>query len=316
MPATEAEALAGLRVLVAVAKADGSVSPEERRSLEDALKGVALPKGVSLDGLLAETVDLDAEIRRITDPAARDSIYNAAYTLAHSESGASDAERAVLDRVRDGFRIPKDRATLLGRILGEAKDTVLPSRIRPATDPSKRSAEVREDVLKYSIFTAILGAFPVPGVSIATDLAVVGLQLKMVRDVGQHWGHRVDDRAAKSILYGLGLGTGARIAVTQVAKIVPVLGSAYGAAASFGSTWALGKVADQYFATGGKAELATLRDAFRSAEKEGRQEFEARRRDVEAKKRASAETLERLNSDLKAGRISQSDYEKQVAELA
>jgi uncharacterized protein (DUF697 family) len=316
MPATEAEAVSGLKVLVAIAKADGRIAPEERKSLEEAFAGVALPAGVSLDGMIAESIDLDAEVRRITDPAARDSIFNAAYTLAHSDGNPSAEELEALDRVREGFRIPRDRATLLGRVLGEAKDTVLPSNIRPATDPAKRAAEIREDVLKYSIFTAILGAFPVPGVAIATDLAVVGLQLKMVRDVGQYWGHKVDDRAAKSILYGLGLGTGARIAVTQVAKLVPVFGSAFGAAAAFGSTWALGRVADQYFASGGRAEISTLRDAFRTAEKEGRQEFEAHRRQVDAKKKAASGTLERLNADLRDGRISQSDYEKQVAELA
>ena len=316
MSATEAEALAGLKVLVAVAKADGRIDPEERRSLEDAFAGVNLPASVTLDGLLAGEVDLGAEVARITDPAARDAIFNAAYTLAHADGHASAPELAALDRVREGFRIPKDRATLLGRVFGEARDTVLPSNIAPVTDPARRQAEIREDVLKYSVFTAILGAFPVPGFAIATDLAVVGLQVKMIRDVGQYWGHKVDDRAAKSLLYGLGLGTGARIAVTNIAKLVPVFGSAFGAAASFASTWALGRVADQYFAGGGKAEIATLRDAFRSAEKEGRQEFEARRKDVDAKKQSSAATLERLNADVRAGTITQAEYERQVAELA
>lgn len=316
MPATEAEVLAGLRVLVAVAKADGRVAPEERKSLEEAFAEVRLPKGVTLDGMLAEAIDLGTEVGRIADPDVRDSVYNAAYTLANADGHASPEELKALDRVREGFRIPKDRATLLGRVLGEAKDTVLPSRIRPVADPDRRAAEIREDVLKYSIFAAILGAFPVPGVSIATDLAVVGLQLKLVRDVGQYWGHTVDDRAAKSLLYGLGLGTGARLAVTGVAKLVPVFGSAFGAAAGFGSTWALGKVADQYFATGGKAEISTLRDAFRKADREGRQEYEARRMEVDARKKAAVPTIEKLNADLKAGRISQAEFERQGAELA
>ena len=316
MSASDKEALAGLRILVAVAKADGRIDPEERKSLEEAFSRVSLPADASLDGMLSENIDIGAEVGRIADAGARDSIYNAAFTLAHADGHASPEELKALDRVREGFRIPADRATLLGRVLGEAKDTVLPSNIAPIADPAKRAAEIREDVLKYSIFSAVLGAFPVPGVAIATDLAVVGLQVKLVRDVGQYWGHKVDDRAARSILYGLGLGTGARIAVTQVAKLVPVFGSAFGAAAAFGSTWALGKVADQYFASGGKAEISTLRDAFRSAEKEGKQEFEARRRVVEERRKTHAATFERLNSDLKAGNITQAEYERQVAELA
>jgi uncharacterized protein (DUF697 family)/uncharacterized tellurite resistance protein B-like protein len=316
MPATESEALAGLRVLVAVAGADGRIAPEERKSLDEAFAGVSLPKGVSLDGLLAEAIDVDAEVKNISDAAARDSIYNAAYILAYADGKPSDGEQKVLDRVREGLKVPKDRATFLGRVIGEAKDTILPSNISPASDPSKREAEVKEDVLKYSIFTAILGAFPVPGVAIATDLAVVGLQVKMVRDVGQYWGHKVDDKTAKSLVYGLGLGTGTRIAVTQVAKLIPVYGSAFGAAAAFGSTWALGKVADQYFAGGGKADISTLRDAFRSAQKEGRQEYESRKKEVEARKSAAYTALERLNSDLRAGKMSQPEYARQVSELA
>ena len=316
MSATEREALAGLRVLVAVAKADGRVDPEERRTLEEAFSRVPLPKDATLDGMLSESIDVDSELASVYDPKARDSIYNAAFTLAHADGRASGEELRLLDHVRAAFRIPKDRSTLLGRVIGEAKDTVLPSAIRPIADPSRRATEIREDVLKYSIFSAILGAFPVPGAAIATDFAVVGLQGKLVRDIGQYWGHKVDDRAAKSILYGLGLGTGARIAVSQVAKAVPVLGSAFGAAASFGSTWALGRIADQYFASGGRAEIATLRDAFRAAEREGRQEFEARRRQVDAKKAASAATLETLNADVRAGRITQAEYQRQVAELA
>ena len=316
MPATENEALAGLRVLVAVAKSDGRVDADERRALDDAFSRVPNSGGADLDRLLDEAVDIDAELARIVDPAARDSVYNAAYTIAHADGHASDEELRLLDRVRDRLRIPKDRASLLGRVIGEAKDTVLPSHIDPLHDPLLRANEIRKDTLKYSILTGVLGAFPVPGVSLATDLAVIGLQTKLVRDVGQYWGHKVDAQAARSILYGLGLGTGARIAVTQVAKLVPGFGSAFGAAASFGSTWALGTVADEYFSSGGRAEISTLRDAFRSSEKEGRQEFEARRRVVEERRKTHGPTLDRLNADLKSGAITQAEYERQVAELA
>lgn len=316
MAATEAEALASLKVLVCVARADGKITPEEKHALEDALAGVKLPAGTTFASLLKENIDLDAEMKRIAAPEARDAAFNGAYAMAHADGHASPEEVALLDRVREGLKVPKDRATLLGRVFGEAKDTVLPSNISAVSDPAKRAAEIKEDILKYSIFTAILGAFPVPGISLATDFAVVGLQLKMVRDVGQYWGHKVDNQAAKSLLYGVGLGTGARIAVSQVAKLVPIFGSAVGATTSFASTWALGRVADQYFSSGGKADVATLKDAFRRAEKEGKSEYDARKKEIEAKKKASAASIERLNADLKAGKLTRQEYERQVAELA
>ncbi|MCK6480585.1 MAG: TerB family tellurite resistance protein [Planctomycetaceae bacterium] len=314
--AAEAEALAGLRILVCIAKADGKVTAEERDALRDAFAALTLPAGTTVDSLLAEKIDLDAQVKAIASPEARDAAYNGAYSMAWADGEASAEETALLERVRAGLGIPKERATLVGRVFSEAKDTVLPSNIKAIADPEKRAKEIREDVRKYSIFTAILGAFPIPGVAIATDLAVVGLQVKMVRDIGQYHGHKVDNRAAKSLLYGLGLGTGARIAVTNVAKLVPVFGSAFGAVASFASTWALGKVADQYFASGGKADMATLKDAFKKAEKEGKKEYDASKAAIEAKKKATAASIEALNADLKAGKISQAEYEKRVDALA
>lgn len=316
MPITAQEGLASLKVLVGVARVDGTVTPEERQSLEDALAWVTLPEGVTLQTLLTEPIDPVKEARTILSPEGRDACYNAAVAMGQADGTVAPAEADLLGTLREALHIPEDRATIIGRVFGEARDTVLPSNINAIADPGKRAAEIREDVLKYSVFTAILGAFPVPGVAIATDLAVVGLQVKLIRDIGQYWGHKVDNRAAKSLLYGLGLGTGARIAVTNVAKLVPIFGSAFGAAASFASTWALGKVADQYFASGGKAAIGTLKDAFRKAEKEGRSEYDARKREIEAKQAATKAAIEALNADLKAGKIGQADYEKQVAELA
>ena len=62
MPATENEALAGLRVLVAVAKSDGRVDADERRALDDAFSRVPNSGGADLDRLLDEAVDIDAEL--------------------------------------------------------------------------------------------------------------------------------------------------------------------------------------------------------------------------------------------------------------
>ena len=106
---------------------------------------------------------------------------------------------------------------------------MLPSSIQPVSDPVLRATEIKSDVLKYSVLSGALGAFPIPGLAIATDLAVVGLQVKLVRDIGQRWGHKVDKQAAASLLGGLGLGTGARIAVSNLAKLIPVWGSVVGA---------------------------------------------------------------------------------------
>lgn len=310
------ESLATLRILVCVAKADGVIRDAERAALQAALDGAQLPAGTTVESLLAETVDLDAELKRVATPEARDAVYNGAYGMVNSDGKASAEETALLERIRAGLGIPAERATLLGRVFGEVKDTVAPSGIHAIHDPEARAKEITEDTRKYAIISAVLGAFPLPGVAIVTDLAVVGLQVKLIRDIGQYHGHHVTREAAKSLLLGVGVGTGARIAVTNLAKFVPVFGSAVGAGASYVATWAIGRMADQYFGSGGKADMATLKAAFKTAEQDGRKAYEQDKAAIEEKKKAHKAAIEALNADVKAGRITQAEYEEKVAALA
>jgi uncharacterized protein (DUF697 family) len=178
-----------------------------------------------------------------------------------------------------------------------------------------REKEVSKDVLKYSIMSAVLGSFPVPGVAIATDLGVVALQVKLVRDMGQYWGHKLDRKAATSLLGGLGLGTGMRIAVSNLAKLVPGWGSVFGGSAAFASTWALGKVARMYFDSGMKTDVTTLKNEFRSAEGEGREAWTKQSSVIDAKRKETNERLAALQADLDSGKLTRADYETKVSSL-
>src|SRR6185295_9127476 len=121
-------------------------------------------------------------------------------------------------------------------------------------------------------------------------------------------GHKVDKHAAVSLLGGLGLGTGARIAISNLAKLVPIWGSVVGASTSFASTWALGKIADKYFESGMKADVAGLKTDFHAAQAEGRLAYESNKANVEAKVKQNEATFRSLGTDLSAGRITQQDY--------
>lgn len=312
---SEKEALAGLRILVAVAKADGKVTTEERAALESALE--AIPgAAVSVSALLEQNANLDELIPQITSIEAREQVYQSAYSLAHADGEASPEEMKIIDRLRTEYRVADEKVAITKRLFQEAKDTVLPSHIQAVADPAKRAKEIREDVYKYSILTGVLGAFPVPGVAIATDLAIVALQVKMTRDIGLYWGHKMDKQAAKSLLGGLGLGTGARIAVSNLAKLVPGWGSAFGAASAFAATWALGKIANRYFENDGKLDMGLLKKEMKAAEKEGKAAFEENKAAIEAKQKEAEGKLAALNADLRAGKLAQDEYEKQVASLS
>jgi uncharacterized protein (DUF697 family)/tellurite resistance protein len=312
---SEVEARATLRVLVAMAKADGTVHEDERAALDEAANAVELPSGIAISAVLEETIDVDAELAKIQSVDARKEAYRSAYAMANADSVCSKEEQAILDRMKDALAISAEEQSLLKRLFAETKDTVLPSHIQAVADPAKRAREIREDTLKYAVLSAVLGAFPVPGLAIATDLAVVALQVKLVRDIGQYYGHTVDKKAAGSLLTGLGVGTGARIALGNIAKLLPGWGSVVGASTSFASTWALGKVIESYFERGAK-DVAGLGADFKAAQKEGKVAFKEQKAAIEAKQAEAKSELEQLNEARDAGDLSQSEYEAKVAALA
>lgn len=311
----EKEAVASFRVLVCMAKADGRLHDEERMALESGLEGIPLPAGVSLQNLLNEDAVLDTLVAQITSEEGRQQTYQSAYAMAYADGECTLKEQKLLDQLKAGLKVPEEKVTWIKRITGEAKDTFLPSNISPVTDPEQRKKEILEDVLKYAVLSAILGANPLPGVSIATDLAVVGIQVKMFRDIGQYYGHRIDKSAIKSIMAGLGLGTGARIAVTNLAKFIPGFGSAVGAGTSFAATFALGKIAERWFDGGMKADVAELKKEFAEAKKQARAEYDKRKAEIAAQQKVKERLLKVLAEELRAGELTQEQYAQKVAEL-
>lgn len=320
MPITNEEALASLRILVAIAQADGAVHEDERRSLAAAASTLEL--GVKVDDVLREAVDLDVELARLHSDEAKEQAFRSAYFMAHADGNCSAEEAALLDRIATKTGTSAEQRAALSRLFvgratgGDTRPFSPPAAI---TDAGERSAEVKKRALRYAVLTAALGAFPIPGVAIATDLAVVAVQLKMIRDVGALWGHDVDKDAAKSLLYGVGLGTGARLAVNNLAKLLPGWGSVIGATTSFVSTYALATVIDKLFAEGvdpTKAKPSDLRPRFKAAEDIARSVYADHEEVVIASMRLNHGTFDLLSQQLSEGLITQEEFDARVAALA
>ena len=315
MPIPEKEALAGLKLLVVIAKSDGALSPEERTVLADALEGAKLPESVTSQGLLDGTYDADALAGDVTSQEGRDVAFSACFTMAYAGRECLPQEQAILDRIGKAWAVPQEKRGLLDRILKEARDTAWFTRVEPTVDPRHREAEVGATVLKYSVLSAALGLNPVPIVSLVTDVAVVGLQAKMFSDIGRHWGHETTKDTARQVFAGVGVGTGLRLAANGLMKFVPGAGSVFAASTNFASTWALGQVANQYWESGGRADLKMLREVFVKSRADGRQAYAKHQAEVEAKGKAHQTTLRHLADDYGAGRMTLGEYERQVGEL-
>ena len=315
MSMNEIESVASLKVLVCVAKADHAITAEERSVLDEAVRNAKLPGNLSSQTLLDGNYDFDTLLREITSQEGKDATFSSAFAMAYADRDCHAAEQALLEKIEKAFVVPKEKKGMFSRLFDEARDTVSLSSITPVADPKARQKEINEDVLKYSVLSAVLGLNPIPVVSIATDVAVVGLQAKMFRDIGQYWGRETNKDTVKQVMGGVGVGTGARIAVNNLAKFLPGVGSVVAATTNFASTWALGKVANQYWESGGKADMKMLKELFVRSKDEGKTAYQQHKAAIEAKGKANKTDLDALAADYKAGKITQTDYERRVLEL-
>lgn len=315
MPVHAHEALACLKLIVCIAKADGEICPEERAVLSESLSEMTLPEGTTAEALLAGNWDVDALIAEIASPDAREAAFSACFSMAHADRQTHAAEQAILEKIENAWAVTEEKKGLFGRMMAEAKDTVSWSRIQPIADPARREKEITEDVQKYAILAGTLGLFPIPVAKLATELAVVGVQGKLVRDIGQYWGQETTKDGVKQILAGMGVGQVGRVALNTLLGFVPVLGSVIPAAANYASTWAVGRVANQFYASGGTLSAAAMKDMFSLKKKEGKAEYEKNKAAVAAAAEKNKAALEVLAADYKAGKITQAEYEQKVLEL-
>lgn len=300
------KSLASFRLLVAVARADGALEPAE----VDALRVALGPHAELLPALLVEDIDIDVELAQLSD-AEKDRVYQSGFAIAYADGVAQTAEVNLLHRI-----VPNHgEDTILGQVFGETMDTLLPGRILAEPDPVRREGEITEDILKYAVLAAVAGAVPVPGVGIIADLAVVALQSKMVLDVGEYYGHRLDRTAVRSFTTSVAGSAVMRIAVNNLARFVPGWGSAWGAATSFATTYALGRVAQQVFEAGREVRPSELTGLFEQARAEGTQQFHLSADAIAHAEGENAEQIAALNGRFVRQEITRAEYEQQMAAL-
>ncbi len=310
MQGTIPEALAALRLLVCMAKADGVLHPDERQSLLDALKDIPLPAGTTLDDLLAEENDPRALARQITTQNMRDCAYASVYTMAYCDKVLAEPENKLLEMLRAAWNINAVEEKLLSDTL--KANLPEPAHSAGVTDEAQRRAEFDGLLKRYCLLTAITGAIPLP---ILPDLLVVPMQVKMVYDIASLFGQKTDKHTVQLMFETLGVGTGVRIATSALAKMVPGWGTVVGSASAFTSTFALAKVAWAYFETEGKASLESLKPLFREQQAAARDEFKKHEASLQEASREHSATLKQLANDLRSGKITQEEYAKRVDAL-
>ena len=312
------EVLASFKVLVSMAKADGKLLEEEFSSLADTFEEIHLPEGVTVDRLLNEEDEpIDTLLTQITSEIAQEMVYQSAYAMANIDGECSSEEKELLDKIGVTFTSSRlwGKQEWLETLERRSSKSSISEQVRQIDDPDKRAAEVESATTDACFLNAVLGAFPIPGIAIAFDMLIYWNQLDLAQAIGQSWGYdRANENLRKALFGSLGI-TGTRIAVSNLAKLVPVFGMVVGATTAYASTWALGKVANEYYASGGEMDTFSLRQAFKQAKKEGEAIYKTKADEIAAKKQAIEPQVQLLNEELKAGSITPEEYQVKLKDL-
>jgi uncharacterized membrane protein YebE (DUF533 family) len=118
----EHEALACLKVLVAVMRADGKIEPSERASLAGAIAGFEMGDLVTVDSLLDAEIDVDAELAHIASAEGRAQTYRSASFMVSADGRKNAAELALLERIAAATETgSSDRASVDGLFAAQPK---------------------------------------------------------------------------------------------------------------------------------------------------------------------------------------------------
>jgi uncharacterized protein (DUF697 family) len=320
----ERDAITALCLMAAFA--DGQKADAEREKLREILAGLGGDASAAMfQRVLLKQTSLEAEAAALGSPELRMLAYEMAVSMCEADGRTTGAEQAFLGELRRALAMPEAEATRIERQVvdvaasppealpawgaagpasaaAEGPATAAGARTTtaerpvpataaagaPAADP--RDAEIDQSVLRYAILNGGLELLPQ---GLAT-MAIIPLQLKMVYEIGQRFGFKLDRGHAQELVAAAGLGMTSQVfegyarkflgkMVKQVAgKGIGGLASATaGAAVTFASTYALGMVAKTYYAGGRRLDAAAIRAEFQRQLERGNLLFNQYRPQVE-----------------------------------
>ena len=256
------EALVALCLFAAFADSDKSEAERsEVRRVADGFQDDLVP-AVS-QKVLTGRLNLSDAAALITDQGHRLLAYELAVGVCEADGAITPAERSYLDELRGRLELSGPRAAQVEQPVTEV--ALAPIGEQPP------APENQGMILKYAILNGALELLPD---SLAT-MAIIPLQCKMVYRIGKSHGVDLDAGHIKEFAAAAGLGMTSQIvegfarkfAKGLVRKIAgksggKLAGQAAGSAMSFASTYALGLIADRYYAGGRSMSPAQMREGF------------------------------------------------------
>jgi len=257
-----------IAISILAARADGSVDSAEQRAVDAVVARMGNPDVASLvQQVAAGQLRVGDLASRLSDDEARRVAYESALTVINADGSANAAEQAFLDELRAALGFSDADVADATRIAGSMAQAPVAAAY-PGEPPA---GQVDEFILRQAILTGAIEILP----DRLANIAVLPLQLRMVYQIGQRHGQKLDINQVKDLAATLGLGAAAQSLEGLVMRLVGgltggLLGGiaggatrvAAGAVITFTATYALGHVAEQYYAQGRRLSADDLRALF------------------------------------------------------
>ena len=277
-----AEQRAILTIAMMAAFADGENSEAERSALRSMAESFSPNGQVNLWEIYQEVVTgrrpLAEVAAELATSEARTLAFEMASGVCEADGSVNEKERAFLEGLRAEL---KPGSIPTASPPAPAADAVEDGVASPRLEPVDAGA-IDKMIVNYAILNGALELLPH---GLAT-MAIVPLQMRMVYRVGQRYGYSLDRGHIRDFLATAGVGFAAQ-AVENVARRFigglagqlfgglgrGIVGVSTGAAFSFAGTYAIGQLANCYYAGGRKMEAAVLRETYARLLGEGRALF-------------------------------------------
>ena len=289
------ETRAVLTVALLAAFSDGLKDDREREAVKRVADALGPDAGFDLPGLYRDVLlakpDLAKVAAELRSPESRQLAYEMAVGVCDADGAQGPAEKTFLAKLAEVLGLPALAASATSARADEvAEDAFAPTEAPAAAAGAPISgtvmgkanisdAEMDKVILNASITNAALELLP----ESLASMAIIPLQMRLVYRIGKAHGYEMDRTHAKDFIATLGVGlTGQYLEQFGRKLLGGLLGGLGGgigrgvgrqAASSgltFATTYALGRVAQRYYAAGRTIDTATLKQTFASLLDEAR----------------------------------------------
>jgi uncharacterized protein (DUF697 family)/tellurite resistance protein len=257
-----------IAIAMLAARADGTVDSAEQRAVDAVAARIGNQDITSLTQQVAAGQLRAADLAsRLSDADARRIAYEGALAIVNADGSANESEQAFLDELRAALGLSNAEVAEATRTAGALAEAPI-SDVQTGKPPA---GPVDEFILQQAILTGALEILP----DRLANIAILPLQLRMVYQIGQRHGQKLDFDQIKDLAATLGLGAAAQSLESVAMKLIGGLAGgllggivggasriATGAIITFSATYALGHVADQYYAQERRLSVADLKALF------------------------------------------------------